>query len=59
MEDVVGDDGDHVEDEVIDDGYHMGNDFVPDVVRQRSPIDEHPAQLVHPTLTWGWMISYE
>ena len=29
----------------------MGDVVEPDVVGQRSPIDEDPAQLVHPTLT--------
>ena len=53
----VGDDGDHMG----DDGDHLGDDFghvrdvvEPDVVGQWPPIDEHPAQLVHPTLTCNW-----
>ena len=61
---VIGDDGDHVGDDgdhMGDDGDHLGDDFghvrdvvEPDVVGQWPPIDEHPAQLVHPTLTCNW-----
>ena len=48
---MVGDHGDHVADDDCD---HVGDVVEPDVVGQWPPIDKHPAQLVHPTLTCNW-----
>lgn len=34
------------------------HDLQPDVVRQGPPVDEHPSQLVHTTLTYGKKAYY-
>ena len=44
---------------VVDDGDHVGDVVEPDVVGQRPPIDEDPAQLVHLTLTCKFDIISE
>lgn len=33
-------------------GCHL-DDLQPDMIRQRSTVYEHPAELVHPALTWN------